>query len=239
MRHGPAPIIENEPAYERAIEARIKANKRKGSRARWLAQHEDGQRLIDWLEGAGEFAPHRENDPRCTPRDDCDYVDHWEGGAPRYEQCKCRMVSSRVGKLAKSPFLIKMRDQLEEWGSLSDKQTQAVRDSLSRAEGNIIKWDQERAEKLEADRNASQHVGTVGERRDFDLSVERVFSFESQFGPVYISICRDADQNVVVYKGSKPFERGAQINVKATIKAHDQRDGVNQTLISRPVQINQ
>lgn len=231
--------IQNEAAYERAIQARIKANRRTGAYKRWLAANEDGERLNQWLNGTGEFAPKNDRDERCVEVLDStnthvEFVEHCFVVDGRDYRCKCRWVYSPVGKLANTPFLIKLRDQLEEWGSLSEKQTQAVRDSLSRAEGKVVQWAAEREQQVEADRASSQHIGTVGERREFDLKVERTFSFEGQFGETFINICRDADQNVIVYKGSKPFERGADIRVKATIKAHDERDGVAQTLIARP-----
>jgi hypothetical protein len=228
--------IHNEPAYEAAKDARIRANRRKGAFKRWVAQHDDALRLFDWLEGQREFAPQEQVDPRCTyVNEDTNWIDHWEGQAPRFERCKCKLVSNPVTKLNNSPFLIKLREQLREWGSLSEKQTQALRDSLARAEGKIVEWAADRQQKVEADRASSQHVGTVGDRCDFDLTVERTFSFDGKFGTTHINICRDAGQNVIVYKGSKPFERGTQVKVKATIKAHDERDGIAQTLISRPV----
>ena len=45
----------------------------------------------------------------------------------------------------------------------------------------------------------------------------------------------DDDGNAVVYKGSSDLKFYAdKVTVKATIKAHDTRDGVKQTIISRP-----
>jgi len=46
--------------------------------------------------------------------------------------------------------------------------------------------------------------------------------------------CRDADRNVIVYKGSKAWERGQTVACTARVKAHDNRDGVPQTIIQRP-----
>lgn len=229
--------IENEQAYEAAIARRIKNNARKGAIKRWYAQHADAQRLENWLEASFEFGGRTERDPRCVEVLDqhgqLSYVEHNENAAG-WNSCNCKWVANPLTKFNNSPFLDKLRDQLREWGSLSEKQTQAVRDSLARAEGFIVKNSEERERRLTADRASSKHVGTVGERREFDLTVERTFSFDGHFGTTYINICRDADQNVIVYKGSNAFEHGAQLRVKATIKAHDLRDEVAQTLISRP-----
>jgi len=127
-----------------------------------------------------------------------------------------------------------MREAIMEWGGLTDNQTDLVRRALVRAEERVIKADKRREERISADRAASKHIGTVGERREFELTVNKVFSFESQFGYTYINICKDADGNVVVYKGSNRFEEGETVRVKATVKSHEERDGVAQTLIARP-----
>ncbi|MEL0003967.1 MAG: hypothetical protein VW620_13215, partial [Rhodospirillales bacterium] len=56
------------------------------------------------------------------------------------------------------------------------------------------------------------------------------------YGTVNINICR-CGSDVVIYKGSNRldvFGDGHNVTVKATIKAHEVRDGINQTIISRP-----
>jgi hypothetical protein len=130
--------------------------------------------------------------------------------------------------------LLEMREAIMEWGGLTDKQTDLVRRALARAEERVAKANQRREERIATERATSQHVGTVGERRDFTLTVNRVFSFEGQYGFTYINICKDAAGNVIVYKGSNNFEEGETLTVKATVKAHDERDGIAQTLIARP-----
>ena len=47
--------IENEARYQAAIDRRIKANRAKTGRAKWLAAHEDAQTIYDWLFSVGEF----------------------------------------------------------------------------------------------------------------------------------------------------------------------------------------
>ena len=205
-------FIENEVAYNRAIEARIKANAAKTARSIWFAENEDAQRLYDFLNGHGEF----------------DYGEKDEAG--RTARPDIRFPTGDFGDL-----LRQFRDSLSDWGKLSPKQTQIVRDALAKAE----LFAAERNGKIAAQRAAdatTSHIGTVGERRDFDLTVHQVLEFEGQWGFTYFNICRDADNNVVVYKGSNAFEKGP-IRVKATIKAHDVRDGVPQTLISRPKEL--
>lgn len=134
---------------------------------------------------------------------------------------------------ANGDFLNKLRLSINEWGGLTDGQHAAAAKSLARAVELEATRNERREAKLAADR-LQGHVGTVGERRNFELTAERTHSFDGQFGTVYITIFRDADNNVIVYKGNLAFGRGEQVRGKATIKAHDQRDGVPQTIIARP-----
>ena len=225
--------IENEAAYERAIDRRIKANRAKTGRAKWLAAHEDAQTLHDWLFHAGEFS--NQNwvlDPLCH-LDENGFPEHrFEVDGQDY-RCKCKRVDHPLSFYARGDFLGKMRMAIDEWGGLTDGQHAAVAKSYANAQEKLAGRDVKRAEALAADLTTN-HVGTVGERRDFDLTAERTHSFDGQFGTVYITIFRDADNNVIVYKGSIDFERGEHVAGKATIKAHELRDGVPQTIIARP-----
>lgn len=87
----------------------------------------------------------------------------------------------------------------------------------------------------------SEFVGTVGERRDFDLQVLFIHNCTDYDSfPVIVKhlyACNDGDGNSVVYVGSfggMPETIGERVTVRATIKAHRVRDGVNQTIINRP-----
>lgn len=95
--------------------------------------------------------------------------------------------------------------------------------------------------KKAAERAVSQHVGAVGERRDWVLTVQHVHSYSIDSFRGYgsetrhISICRDADGNVVIYKGSYALgAKGEVVMLKASVKEHGERDGVKQTVIQRP-----
>lgn len=222
--------VEKPGAYEAAIEARIKANASKTRRKKWFAAHPDAQRLSDWLNQCGEFQ------------------DRWSCGAPlssERHQCsgnaeRCFDVGVKAHPLVRGIFhgdfggvLMQMRDAIDEWGGLTDKQTDLVRRALARAEERHAKAQQRREERLATDRN-SQHIGTIGARLELTLRCEKVFSFDGFYGTTYINLCRDEANNVVVYKGSNAFQEGDTFRVKATVKAHEQRDGVAQTLIARP-----
>ena len=128
--------------------------------------------------------------------------------------------------------LIDIVGKLVKYGSISEKQTSFIATLLNKIAGRAD-IDAQRA----VDKAASQHVGTVGERREFRLIVKAVPSFDTQFGMMFVHICRDEAGNTVVYKGKSLAAKGDTIVVKATIKAHGERDGEKQTVIARPAVI--
>ena len=225
-------VIEDQAAWEKGREARIKANRRVGAKKRWIETvgEEVATRCSDFLNEEGAFAPTsfqriatREND---------------EGNG----YITCFRLHPLVS-IAAGDFFSKMRDSLEEWGGLTEGQTKAVLGMIERAEKRLA----EREEFKQAKRESAKHVGTVGERRDFDLTVKLVTGFDTQFGYTTVQIMEDAEGNVHVYKGSSPLlvfdgdindiaNKGDRVQFKATIKAHDMRDGVAQTVLSRPKQ---
>ena len=199
---------DNELAYVNAAVARIAGNWVRGNARRWFAAHADAQRLQDWLLSQGEFSG--------------TYDDH---GNHRAHPLAIRGNGGFID------LLRKLAADLDECGGLSDKQTQIVRDALARQETFVA----ERKAKFAAADASSQHIGTVGKRGAFSLTVQWVKYFEGVFGATYIHGLKDAAGNVVIYKGSKCLgEKGAAITVKATVKEHGERDGVKQTIITRP-----
>lgn len=224
--------VEHPAAYEAAIERNIKANAAKTRRKNWFADHADAQRLSDWLHQSGEFKDRYScgntwSNERGTCCDNYDTKCSYTG--PKAHPLVAGMFSGDFGKV-----LLEMREALVEWGGLTDKQTDLVRRALTRAEERLAQAQQRREERIAAERETSKHIGTVGARIELTLTVDKVFTFDGFYGTTFINICKDADGNVVVYKGSNGFEEGETIRVKATIKAHEERDGVAQTLIARP-----
>lgn len=235
--------IENEVAYDAAIRRNIRMNAAKTRQRNWYAAHPDAERLAQFLTACGEF------DDRWTCGATVDtYADENHGcGNPR-----CRIQSHpalyHLGE-AGNALRHKMSDARAEWGGLTDKQTDLVRSLIERGTQNAARAAERRAARREQDL-ASTHIGTVGERREFTLTVNRVLSFDGQYGTTYINLCKDEAGNVVVCKGSVPLQNlteahetqdddapatvPATIRIKATVKAHEERDGVKQTLIFRP-----
>jgi hypothetical protein len=81
----------------------------------------------------------------------------------------------------------------------------------------------------------SAFVGAVGDKIEVKLVVERVISFQTQFGTNWITLARDAQGNVFSYRGTVSLgSAGESTTVKATIKEHTVYNGVAQTVIQRP-----
>lgn len=100
-----------------------------------------------------------------------------------------------------------------------------------------IKAAREVAKKQQSEHDKSKaHVGTVGKREDFELTISMIFEEKGFYGMEYTHMMRDADNNPVVYKGSnKLAPRGSAVKVKATVKSHwTAQDGRIATYINRP-----
>jgi hypothetical protein len=87
----------------------------------------------------------------------------------------------------------------------------------------------------------SKHVGVVGKRQEWSVRVERTAGYFrpsfAGYGQDYVHIItmRDEAGNALVSKGSFSAERGAQLVIKATVKAHDEYQGEKQTIVQRVV----
>lgn len=126
-------------------------------------------------------------------------------------------------------FLADVYEKLEKYGSLSDKQMDAVRKSI------------ERENERQRAREVSRHVGEIGKRIELILTCEKVirFDFEDSRGysflPPTIYLCRDENGNRLVYKGTGDFPgEGKTARVLATVKEHGERNGELQTIVARP-----
>ena len=225
-------MIENEVRYEAAKQRRIKANARVGRARRWLAAHADAQRLNDWLFESGEFRA------RCC----CGHDHHWDVYAdPTFNEETCRMVRHPAAPYGE--FFAKMTDSLQEWGGLTDGQTEAVRKGLQKALDRAAGRDEALNARREADLR-SVHVGVVGKRGEFTATMSFQTSYDTQFGRTYITGLRDADDNILIVKGSPvmykdakgdegPVRQGMTIRFAAFVKGHGEREGVKQTLVNR------
>lgn len=136
---------------------------------------------------------------------------------------------NEIRNLTPRNFFDKIHLSVLEWGAPTQGQADAVRRIMAQESEKKAKW---------AARDAqSQHVGTLGERIEIEAVVTFQTSFEGAFGMTTITGFRSGD-NVLIHKGTNPLHRetkkGDRVILKATIKAHGERDGVKQTIVSRP-----
>lgn len=90
---------------------------------------------------------------------------------------------------------------------------------------------QEEKERLAAE---SDYLGSVGEKISVNfISGREVACCETQFGPLHIYEFKDANGNTVVWKSSSSKDIPESGVVAGTVKAHEEYNGVKQTVILR------
>lgn len=112
---------------------------------------------------------------------------------------------------------------------------------------NRAAWSELVAQSRAYDAARSTHVGEIGKMTNLsDLTIEHIAGYVGAFGTVWTYVMKDATGNVLVYKGSKRFERqvgkwqtegyrkGEKVAMRCKIKAHAERNGVRQTILERP-----
>lgn len=202
-----SPVIENEDAYYDAIARRIKANARTTRERTFHADCPDWQDILGFIEAnsANKF---------------------WHDVA----------------------------QGVREYGAPRPRIIEIVRERLAQTAAKKAEWKARDAQ--------SQHIGAVGGKIEVEAVVTFRTSFESAFGWVDITGFRAGD-NVIIHKGTAPkvdgaaqdqsnsyydtathqwiqtdFKReiakGDRVMLKATVKEHGERDGVKQTIVTRP-----
>jgi hypothetical protein len=121
-----------------------------------------------------------------------------------------------------STFVLDVIEKGRKVGSLSARQVEALNAALDR---EIARKEQD---------SVSQHVGTVGDRIEFTATVTFTSGFESSFGYVTVTGLRDDAGNIYIQKGKHIGYKGERLTIKASVKEHGTRDGINQTIITRP-----
>lgn len=140
---------------------------------------------------------------------------------------------------APAPYILYWADQ----GAKPDNQDNYVIQALSAAcmglalETGLIAARQEKRDAQAAIDALSNHIGALGERREFTGTLYACFpKFEYVGQPepaYYINKMRQGD-DIVVYIGKALGEVGATITMRATIKRHETYNGVKTTQVNRP-----
>jgi hypothetical protein len=161
----------------------------------------------------------------------------WRINTHRAEEIEETIQDGRVFDLDegtvvyKENFIGSMAHAFDTYGKLTEKQSAAVLKGIDARQVKLEQWAQQRAERDAA----SEWIGYIGKRIELTLTVNHVVTLCGNYGVTFINLCRDNFDNAVVYKGSNDLKfHGDKVTVKATIKAHETRDGVKQTIIARP-----
>lgn len=130
---------------------------------------------------------------------------------------------AKVAQITKpSAFLCDIIEKGNKYGSISEAQAAAA---YRAADTEIARQEQNKT---------AQWVGTVGDRIEITGTIVSRIAYASTFGVVVISVLKDKAGNIFVQKGRGIGDKGEEVTIKATVKEHGVRDGVKQTIISRP-----
>jgi hypothetical protein len=158
---------------------------------------------------------------------------------------------------SKNEFVMSMARAIDTYGKLTEKQYQSVCGVIDREAERMAKREQERNDKRAAEAATLEHIGVVGERMQFELTVDAVIEYDRpkfhyhDIGIGYITIMHDAAGNKVAYMGEmvekgkdnygcetwRAADKGDIVLFMAKVKEHCVRDGVKQTIVQRPTKI--
>jgi hypothetical protein len=124
-----------------------------------------------------------------------------------------------------SDFLSSIMSKGWMFGRLSEAQAAAAREAAQRE-----------LSRQQADAT-SQHIGIIGRRIEIEGVITFTATYETRFGTTYVTGIKDKAGNIYIQKGVAIGAKGEEVNLLATVKEHATRDGVKQTIISRPKMI--
>lgn len=119
---------------------------------------------------------------------------------------------------------------------LVSERTAGIAGSMIVAYQRAVARERERAARA-ARPKLNAHVGTVGERATFDVVLDFVTGYETQYGYTTVLKFRTAEGACIVWKASNTdIDRssvGKRYRVKGTVTKHDEYKGEKQTMVSR------
>ena len=97
--------------------------------------------------------------------------------------------------------------------------------------------------RAEIERNRGHYIGEVGDKIEMAVTLSNVFQYETRhpvcdWKTVLVTgyVFKTDDNNTLVWKTTSypgHFEDGARMTIKGTIKAHEEFNNVNQTILTR------
>ena len=96
----------------------------------------------------------------------------------------------------------------------------------------------EAVESIIYDESESEYVGSIGERLDLHLTVERAIELDGAYGRSTMHIMRDDCGNMFVWTtAAKSWSAGTEHHIKGTVKDHRKYRNECQTVLTRCVEI--
>lgn len=126
-------------------------------------------------------------------------------------------------------FFCAVQHGIVRFGQPTDKMRDKMVAILDQRKAQAAEWAAQDAK--------SSWIGEVGMRCQFTFNVTIVTSWDGMYGTTYLHVCRDDNGNIIIYKGSNPWNAGDKITCMAKVKAHELREGVKQTVIQRPTKV--
>ena len=86
----------------------------------------------------------------------------------------------------------------------------------------------------------SEYVGTIGERREFTLTVVKNITFDSGYGTQHLHTFNDEAGNEFIWStAAKSWNIGDVKHIRATIKDYKLYQGVKQTVLTRCIEVKE
>ncbi|CAB4222632.1 hypothetical protein UFOVP1655_158 [uncultured Caudovirales phage] len=82
---------------------------------------------------------------------------------------------------------------------------------------------------------SNEFIGVVGDKVEVNVIVDKVIPIEGTYGRTYINLMSEANtgNSLVWFSSNYVLDDGDEVKLKGTIKALNERDGTNQTVLTR------
>jgi hypothetical protein len=121
-----------------------------------------------------------------------------------------------------NPFGLHVLESVMEWLSVSEKQLAILQRIVN--------------DHIRAKNALNEYAGSIGDKMISVLTVEKEFLIEGYYGPTWIILLSDELGRSFKYFGTSKAipDVGKSVQLKFTVKSHDEYNGVKQTQINRP-----
>ena len=90
-----------------------------------------------------------------------------------------------------------------------------------------------RIREMKANKNSNEYIGSVGDKIEIEVTVEKVLKFDGYYGTTCMNILQDMKGNSLVWSTSRALEEGKEYKLKGTIKEHKEYRERKQTILTR------